>query len=195
MKLIGFYDYTVILTYTSLVSAICGIFLSASGHTHWAILCLIFSGFCDMFDGKVARSKKNRTDDEKSFGIQLDSLCDLISFGLHPALICFHLGMNGWIGTAILIIYCLCGLIRLAFFNVMEINRQKTECGSNKIYRGLPITSCSMTLPFVYGLQFLIPDNAFVIVLHIFMALLAFFFVLDIPVPKPSLARLFRKAK
>lgn len=62
--MIGFYDYTVILTYISFASSISGIFLATRGHFNWAIFCLAFSGLCDMFDGKIARTKKNRTEDE-----------------------------------------------------------------------------------------------------------------------------------
>ena len=79
--MIGFYDYTVILTYISFASSISGIFLATRGHFNWAIFCLAFSGLCDMFDGKIARTKKNRTEDEKRFGIQIDSLCDIVCFG------------------------------------------------------------------------------------------------------------------
>lgn len=49
--MIGFYDYTVILTYISFASSISGIFLATRGHFNWAIFCLAFSGLCDMFDG------------------------------------------------------------------------------------------------------------------------------------------------
>ena len=85
LRFIGFYDYTVILTYLSLVCAVTGMTLSSQGSFGWAIFCLFLSGVCDGFDGTVARSKKNRTADEKAFGIQLDSLCDVISFGVFPA--------------------------------------------------------------------------------------------------------------
>ena len=61
--MIGYYDYTMILTYMSLVSAGTGIIVSLSGHGHpfIGIFFLMFSGFCDAFDGKVARTKKDRT--------------------------------------------------------------------------------------------------------------------------------------
>ncbi len=61
--MIGFYDYTVILTYISFASSISGIFIAKRGHFNWAILCLAFSGLCDMFDGKIARKKINWTED------------------------------------------------------------------------------------------------------------------------------------
>ena len=80
--MIGFYSYTVILTYLSLVFAMVGIHLSVIGAYQWSFICLMMCGVCDTFDGMVARSKKNRTEEEKKFGIQIDSLCDLISFGV-----------------------------------------------------------------------------------------------------------------
>ena len=87
LRLIGFYDYTVILTYLSLISSVFGMTQAIHEDYKTAIFCLAFSGVCDAFDGRVARSKKNRTADEKSFGIQLDSLCDVIWFGVFPELI------------------------------------------------------------------------------------------------------------
>lgn len=52
------YDYTVILTYLGFSSGMIGIFLAITGNTFWAVMCLMFSGLCDMFDGRVARTKK-----------------------------------------------------------------------------------------------------------------------------------------
>lgn len=77
--MIGFYDYTVVVTYISLVSSILGMFCAIDGKLTLAVSCLAFSGLCDMFDGKIARTKKNRTDDEKSFGIQIDILSVTLS--------------------------------------------------------------------------------------------------------------------
>ena len=63
--MIGFYSYTVILTYLSLVFAMVGIHLSVIGIYQWSFICLMMCGICDTFDGMVARSKKNRTEEEK----------------------------------------------------------------------------------------------------------------------------------
>lgn len=82
--LLGFYDYTVILTYTGMLSAFAGILFSINSNFKAAIICLMFAGFCDMFDGAVA-STKERTKNEKRFGIQIDSMSDIISFGILPA--------------------------------------------------------------------------------------------------------------
>lgn len=195
MRLIGVYDYTVILTYVSLVSAFMGMLLASRGCPGAAVLCLIGSGICDAFDGTVARSKKNRTDDEKAFGIQLDSLCDVISFGIFPAFMCYMLGMKRPVGLVILSLYCVCAVIRLAFFNVLEAKRQQVEGGSNKYYRGLPVTSISMLFPLVYLLNYVLPAAWFVIVLHVTLAVVAFLFVLDVPIKKLDLWALIHPKK
>ena len=190
MRFIGFYDYTVILTYLSLVSAVLGMVCAHKGAFGMAMLCLFLSGFCDAFDGKVARTKKNRTDDEKAFGIQLDSLCDVVSFGAAPAFACYCMGMDTAVGVAILCAYCVCAVIRLAFFNVQEAKRQQVESGSNKYYRGLPVTTSAMIFPLFYLLRSLLPGKVFVVLLHILMAATAFLFILDFRVKKPDLSSL-----
>ena len=114
--LLGFYDYTVVLTYISLGISVFGITRALEGNFKIAIFCLALSGLCDMFDGKIARTKKNRTDDEKSFGIQIDSLCDVVCFGIFPAMICYCLGVNTSGGVAALIFYSVASVIRLAYY-------------------------------------------------------------------------------
>ena len=187
MRFIGVFDYTVILTFLSLVSSVFGMTQAIHGDYKMAVFCLAFSGVCDAFDGRVARSKKNRTEDEKAYGIQLDSLCDVICFGVFPALICYLLGVRGVLGLAIVFFYCICAVIRLAFFNVQEGKRQQTEGGCNKVYRGLPVTSISMLLPLTFWLQFLLPDLVFLVLLHILLLVVGFLFILDFPLPKPDL--------
>ena len=83
--MIGFYDYTVIATYGALFIALHGIYSSASGSPAAGLLCLICCGVIDTFDGRIARSKKDRTADGRRFGIQIDSLNDLVCFGVLPA--------------------------------------------------------------------------------------------------------------
>ena len=190
MRFIGFYNYTVILTYLSVVSAVMSMILAHKAAFGGAMLCLFLSGFCDAFDGTVARSKKDRTEDEKAFGIQLDSLCDVVSFGAAPAFACYCMGMDGIPGVAILCLYCICAVIRLAFFNVQEAKRQQTEGGCNKFYRGLPVTTSSMIFPLYYLLRPVIPGNVFLPVLHILCAWIAFLFVLDFQVKKPDFSKL-----
>ncbi len=150
--MIGFYDYTVILTYLSLVSAIGGIALVTGGHPIWSTFCLLFCGLCDMFDGKVARAKKNRTQDEKNFGIQIDSLVDVVAFGALPATMTIVLCGHKWYACVIAALFVLAGVIRLAYYNVTEELRQKETDEVRKHYSGLPITTSSLIFPFFFCL-------------------------------------------
>ena len=195
LKLIGFYDYTVILTYLSLFSAVSGMVLASRERFGAAVLCLIASGICDAFDGMVARSKKDRTEDEKAFGIQIDSLCDAVSFGVFPAVLCYHMGVDGMLGFLILFLYSLCAVIRLAFFNVLEGNRQRTEGGCNKTYRGLPVTTVSMLLPVVFLFRNCFGAQTFAALLHALLAVTAFLFVLDFSVKKPDWSKLLTHSR
>lgn len=190
LHLIGVYDYTVILTYMSLISSLIGITQSIHGAYKTAIFFLALAGLCDAFDGRVARTKSDRTEDEKNFGIQLDSLCDIVSFGVFPALICYLLGVRGALGLTVVCFYCVCALIRLAYFNVLESNRQKEEGGANKVYHGLPVTSVSIILPLTFWIQFIIPPFAFIVVLHVMLVTMGLLFILDFPVKKPSMKML-----
>lgn len=148
-RLIGFYDYTVVLTYLGMVVAFIGIFEAMNQAYADAIFCLMFAGICDMFDGLVA-STKERNRYEKHFGIQIDSLCDLISFGVLPALFVYMItGKNPRIGV-LAAIFTLCGLIRLAYFNVQEYERQQRTTDRRDAYLGIPITTSAIVFPLGY---------------------------------------------
>ncbi|MFQ9359341.1 MAG: CDP-alcohol phosphatidyltransferase family protein [Anaerobutyricum hallii] len=171
--MIGFYDYTVILTYLSLMSGTIGIMLclNGMGHPYLGMFFLLFSGLCDTFDGKVARSKKDRTTQMKKFGIQIDSLSDLIAFGMLPACIGIAMlrytmyipdlsGVTRYLLThytlqtqivlnLIAVLYVLAAMIRLAYFNVMEEEDQNRDETGAKIYTGLPVTSAALIFPAV----------------------------------------------
>lgn len=183
--MIGVYNYTVILTYMSLVSSLVGMMFTVNGHYKTALVCLALSGLCDMFDGKVARTKKDRTEDEKNFGIQIDSLCDVVCFGAFPIILAYCMGMRGFIGIIILAWYGVNGVIRLAYFNVMEGKRQDTTDELMKYYSGLPITSISIILPLVCMLKVVFHGN-FLILLHCTMLMVGTLFVVNFKVRKPK---------
>lgn len=189
--MIGFYNYTVILTYISLASAVSGIFFACgmfggSPRPASAIVCLMLSGLCDMFDGKIARTKKNRTEDEKKFGIQIDSLCDVICFGVLPSVIGYSVGLNGIIDLPILILFPLCAVIRLAYFNVAEESRQKKTDDVRKVYEGLPVTSVALILPLLYSFHKDIGEY-FPQVYGTAMLLIALAFITRFKVKKPGM--------
>ena len=108
---------------------------------------------------------------------------------------CYHMGVNSPLGAALLCLYVLCAIIRLAFFNVIEGKRQQTESGCNKVYRGLPVTTIAILFPPVYLIGMLLSASAFVTVLYVMMPLVAFLFVLDFSVPKPDWSKLLSRKR
>lgn len=185
--MIGFYDYTVVLTYISLASSVIGMFCAVTGHLRWSVFCLAFSGLCDMFDGKIARTKKERTEDEKNFGIQIDSLCDIVCFGVFPIILCYKLGMTHLYSVVILVLYGVAGVIRLGYFNVMETKRQNETAEARKYYTGLPITSMSVVLPLLFVISVWLPGYGwFLVLLHAAVAGVGILFVLDFRFRKPT---------
>jgi len=148
--MIGFYGYWVILTYLGVISAVTGIYYAIiDKNTKYAVICLVVSGICDMFDGTVARTKKNRTDREKSYGIQIDSLADVVAFGILPVVIGYSMGLDQTYHMVIMSVYILAVLIRLAYYNVTEIEMQEQNIKRTH-YTGLPVTSTAVIIPIVY---------------------------------------------
>lgn len=187
--MIGFYDYTIILTFLSLVSSVFGMTQAVEGHFKIAIACLAFSGLCDAFDGKVARTKKDRSRDQQSFGIQLDSLCDMVGFGAFPAMICYLLGVRGYAGCIAISYYCICSVIRLSFYNTLEIkgmDAEEKESGA-KIYYGLPITSIAVILPIIFLAEFIMPVKIFHLVLMTMLFAVGTCYILNFKFRKPAM--------
>lgn len=197
--MIGFYDYTVIATYISLMFSMSGMMMcvreiircgGSGGDFRLAVLMLALSGLMDMFDGKIARTKKDRTEDEKKFGIQLDSLCDVICFGMYPVLLAYCIGMRGSISKLIFAIYLIAAVVRLAFFNVVEDKRQGATSEKRKEYQGLPVTSIAVIFPMMFFLGLLLKrwgyGNAQSFVLQTGMLVTGVLFVVDFKVKKPG---------
>lgn len=160
--MIGFYNYTVILTYISLLISAVGIGFAVTGDPFTALFCLLASGICDMFDGKIARTRKKSTEEEKRFGIQLDSLCDIVCFGVLPASVAVSMTEGAALCDRIAVwavsgLYILCALIRLAYFNVTEETRQATEGGRRTHFMGVPVTTAAVIFPLFYALSVLAP--------------------------------------
>jgi CDP-diacylglycerol---serine O-phosphatidyltransferase len=98
-----------------------------------AALAIFFAGFFDMFDGRVARMTRTQSD----FGVQMDSLADVISFGVAPAILVYTWALEplGTGGKMIAFLYVSCGTIRLARFNVLAAR----GASSSRYFIGLPI--------------------------------------------------------
>lgn len=182
--MIGFYDYTVFLTYLGFLSGLFGIINAVNGKIFPAIFCLMFSGLCDMFDGRVARTKKKRTNDERCYGMQIDSLSDLLCFGVLPATIGYALGIRQPLMYPILFIFPLAALIRLAYFNVLEINRNSSK--PVKEYTGLPVTSSALIFPFIYIFRKFL-GKYLILVYGIMLLLVAILFITKIKIKKPDI--------
>lgn len=181
-KLNGYYNYTVILTYLGMLAGFAGIAFVMEGLAKNALVSLMVAGLCDMFDGAVA-STRQRTESEKKFGIQIDSLSDLICFGVLPGLICYHTGGKTYMAFAFGSFYTLCALIRLAYFNVIEEERQTQEVGRRTGYQGLPVTTSAVLLPLFYTAHFYLPHGRMFLLSA--MALTAIAFVCPFYVKKP----------
>jgi CDP-diacylglycerol--serine O-phosphatidyltransferase len=133
-----------------MLNGFAGIAFSLENNPRKALACLMIAGLCDMFDGKIASTRK-RTKQEKRFGVQIDSLSDLICFGVLPAVIVYsqHRTIPVFILSAF---YLLCALIRLAWYNVDEEERQDRESGRRTVYTGLPVTFSALIFPIVMNL-------------------------------------------
>jgi len=205
--MIGVFDYTVILTYLSAVSAVLGMLtsLSGSGHPYIGCFFLLFCGLCDAFDGKVARTKKDRTDYEKKFGVQIDSLADILAFGALPvciggALIRISPSLNELLSGAektpkntrtmllvygVMMLYLVMGVARLAHYNVTEDERQSVEEGGRMYFQGIPITSACIIFSTVLFFQSITKFDM-TITYFVVMFFTALGFVIDVKIPKPG---------
>ena len=92
--MLGVYNYTVWMTYSGMLLSYAGITFTLNENYRAALLCLMIAGVLDMLDGKVASTKKDRKKEQKDFGIQIDSMCDIISYGVLPALFVYKI--NGF---------------------------------------------------------------------------------------------------
>ena len=100
-----------------------------------AALAVFFAMFFDGFDGRVARLTRTQSE----FGVQLDSLADVVSFGVVPAMLVYKwaLAPLGFIGMFIAFAYAACGALRLARFNVLA--QRSRHGGASDFFVGLPI--------------------------------------------------------
>jgi len=188
---IGYYKVWVLLTYLSAVSAIVGMSFALGGSIVLSIICLMVCGLCDMLDGPVARRKK-RNDREKSFGIQVDSLADLVSFGILPIVIGYAVSFGNVaqnpdrskmiVGITVAAVYVLAALIRLAYFNAVEIELQQKKT-KRKYYLGMPVTFVSILIPLAYSICFIL-DTPFASVYPAMLFVISVAFLSRIKIPK-----------
>lgn len=182
----GFYNYTVILTYLGFLLGLLGITFALQQNYRMCMIMLMCAGICDMFDGAVA-STRERSRQEKNFGIQIDSLSDLVCFGILPAIFVYRMGEGHVVAMICGGLYALCALIRLAYFNVCEEERQQSEDGARKYYTGLPVTAAALTWPLLFILGSYITAIPMTWALPGLAFVMAVAFVLGFKLKKPRL--------
>lgn len=134
--MLGFWNKSVYITYLGAFAAVCGLLLTFKyANIDYAFVGMIIAAVCDMFDGKIARHIKNRKEIEKDFGVQIDSLADVICFITIPAITIYFFGLKEIYHIILLALYVVCGIIRLAYFNVAMSDKNKAI----EYYQGLPV--------------------------------------------------------
>ena len=180
--LIGKFNRSVIVTYLGVVSTMIGIWLAFNGHPTGSIVALMLAGICDMFDGKVARMCKNRTEADKQFGIEIDSLTDMVSFVAFPIIIAYTLGIKEWYYVIGYALFTICGITRLGYFNITA-----NEDGPVKYYSGLPVTTTAIIFPLIYLIGIFISSvTVFNCIFGFSFLVVAFLFVYNFKIRKPT---------
>ena len=140
------------ITLLALASGITAIRFAIDGKWEIAVSFVICAGILDMLDGRAARMLGA----DSRFGAQLDSLADLVSFGVAPGIIMYRWSLEqldhlGWIAA---LIFCACGAIRLARFNVESVRDEGATKG-NPYFTGLPTpaAACMVLLPLLVSFQ------------------------------------------
>jgi CDP-diacylglycerol--serine O-phosphatidyltransferase len=130
---VGMHIYVLpnLLTIMNMFFGFFAIIYSINGNYMWAAYAIVIGAVFDQLDGRVARI----TNATSRFGAELDSLCDLVTFGLAPGLLLFlwslePFGRIGWLAS---FFYVACGALRLARFNVQQTSVEKAY------FQGLPI--------------------------------------------------------
>lgn len=140
MRKRGMYVYALpnLLTSMNLLLGYLAILAAVDGRFERSAWAILLAAIFDLLDGRVARL----TNTTSRFGVEYDSLCDLVSFGIAPSILIYYSSLQpfGRIGIAVAVVFSLCGALRLARFNVMA------EVLPKSYFQGLPIPMASLTL-------------------------------------------------
>lgn len=131
----GVYLVPNLLTTGNLFAGLAAVVLVFHGRFEAAAIAILIAIVFDILDGTSARLMQSTSE----FGVEYDSLADLISFGLAPGLLIYVWALNspGMLGAAIMFTFVACGALRLARFNVMRTS------GDGKFFTGLPIPAAA----------------------------------------------------
>ena len=182
--MIGKWNKSVIATYVGMLLAVASIFLLMSGLYKAAMMCFMGAGICDLFDGTIARMCK-RSEEEKNFGIQLDSLVDVVSFIVLPVVLIVKLAGLTWYAAVAAVLYSVFGIARLAYFNVCQEENEDKD-SPIKYYTGMPVTYAALVFPLVYLLHLYFNTEVTALFMCIVMEIMALLFILKIKFIKPG---------
>lgn len=180
---IGYFSLANTITLLGLASSVVAVFCSSQKMYPLAVVMLLIAGLCDMFDGRIARITASRARREKIYGVQLDSLADVISFGVVPALISYNMGYREVLDLILYILFIICGAIRLAYFNTQALS--DTPDLNMKYFTGVPIPVSCVLLPFMILLSMLINNpEVSVWLFRAFFLFLGIAYILKIKIKK-----------
>lgn len=179
---IGEYGKFVYLTYFGTIVSLFAIHFLIQGEVVWAMSCFIVSGLCDLFDGMVARSF-DRTTAQEQFGIEIDTLCDMISFAALPAVLLLSQSRFSLLSIFLAAIYVITAVSRLAYFNREAKNNLEERA---TYFRGVPVTYGALVFPVSYLVSEWLMSGSFQYVLLLIAPILSFLFIRDVKIPKPN---------
>jgi len=160
-----------------LLSAVLGIYFAITGNFPAAIIGVLWAVLFDWYDGIIARKLKGRTKIQGVFGAQLDSMIDIVSFGILPAIILLSYGnYNVWFIPGAFVIIAT-SAIRLSYFNVYGLIDSKT-------YKGLALDNNVLILAFLFLFESLFDYSTFSVVIYILLMILSTLNLSSIPTPK-----------
>lgn len=164
----------------SLVGLLCtifGIYFAIKGDFSLSIIAVLWAVLFDWYDGIIARNMKGRTKDQGLFGAQLDSMIDIVSFGIFPAVLLLSYGnYNLWYMPGVFIIVAASAL-RLSYFNVYGLIDSNT-------YKGLALDNNILILAFFFLFENNFNHSTFSYILYTLLMVLSVFNVSSIPTPK-----------
>ena len=170
-------DLPNICSLAGLLCTVLAIYFVLLGNFPAAMIGLIWAVLFDWSDGIIARCLQGRTDKQREFGAQLDSLIDIISFGICPALVLLSWGdFSPWFLPGAFLVLAV-GVLRLSYFNVFGL-----VGGSS--YRGLALDNNVIILTFVFLFNTLVDKTVFTAFLYILLVALAALNVAPINTPK-----------
>ncbi|MEH6557375.1 MAG: CDP-alcohol phosphatidyltransferase family protein [Oceanicoccus sp.] len=166
-----------ICSLSGLFSALLAIYFAFLGNFPAAMIGLLWAIFFDWGDGIIARKMKGRTPEQGEFGGQLDSLIDIISFGVCPAVVLLSYGnFSPWFLPGAFVILA-AGVLRLSYFNVFGLVEGST-------YRGMAIDNNGIILTLFFLLDGLVSTSIFCTTLYILVIVIAMLNIAPINTPK-----------